>query len=364
MSAVKTGHIVFIDPYMAGGGAQRVAVELSRYFVQHGYRFTVCITKENRLAYDLPEGVELVLACNEGRNDAVGQTFAIRRIAKRFPRAKFLSFMPNQNLMTIAACVGLPNDVYVSVRNVPAEDFNGNRTLGYIRNRAYVRAAGVIFQLQSQKISFPRYIQERGRVIPNPLSPLLPEACHGARRNVITTSGRLVEQKNHEMTLRAFSLLHKVRPSLRLEIFGIGPREESLKQLAESLGIEGCVDFKGFSKQAVEAICSSRAFVLSSKFEGMPNALIESMAMGVPSVATRCGGGGAEEFITDGVNGRLVEIDDDKALANALLRILDDEGYANELSRNAIKVRELLSADRVGGQWESFIFKKPGGDGI
>ncbi len=364
MSAVIAGHIIFVDPYMAGGGAQRVAVELSRYFVQHGYRFTVCITKENRLAYDLSEGVELVLTCYEGRNDAAGQAFAIRRIAKRFPEAKFLSFMPNQNLMTIAACVGLPNDVYVSVRNVPSEDFNGNRALELVRNRAYGRAAGVIFQLQSQKAAFPRNIQDKGKVIPNPLSPLLPEVCHGVRRNVITTSGRLVEQKNHEMTLRAFALVHKVHPSLRLEIFGTGPREEKLKQLAESLGIGGRVDFMGFSKRAVEAICNSRAFVLSSRFEGMPNALIESMAMGVPSVATRCGGGGAEEFITDGVNGRLVEIDDDMALANALLRIVDDEDYANDLSRNAIKVRELLSADRVGRQWESYIFGRPGGDGI
>ena len=86
--------------------------------------------------------------------------------------------------------------------------------------------------------------------------------------------------------------------------------EAELKNLAKELGVAGCVMFEGFSARALEHVRTASAFVMSSRFEGLSNSMLEALAMGVPTVCTRCGGGGAEAVINDGVNGVLVDVDD------------------------------------------------------
>ena len=351
--------IVFVTPTLNGGGAERVAVELSRYFVSRGRSFTFLLTKQADTDYQIPAGVGVIRPSVGQRTGPLQQAKAIRSMMKEDPSRVFISFLADQNVLTLFAGIGLPNRVFVSVRNIPEADLGGSRPLQFLRDLLYRRSAGVVFQTREQMGHFPRAIAECGTTIPNPLRDDLPQPWRGARRNVVATSGRLVPQKNHPMTIEAFSRFLVKHPGFRLEVYGKGPLEQELRSFAAKLGVADSVDFFGFCDDATKRICSASAYVMSSDFEGLSNSMIESLAMGVPTACTRCAGGGAEQTIVDGVNGLLVDRGDVAGMADAMARLVDDEETSAALSVRALSLRDSLSLDAIGSMWAELMF---GGD--
>lgn len=157
------------------------------------------------------------------------------------------------------------------------------------------------------------------------------------------------------MTIRAFAEFHKSHPDYTLEVFGKGSLYAELVQLANDLGVAESVVFKGFSPGALEHVRTASAFVMSSRFEGLSNSMLEALAMGVPTVCTRCLGGGAETVIEDGVNGLLVDVNDVAAEARSLDRIVDDLEFARTISTRARRLREELSLENIGNSWRRLI---------
>ena len=104
-------------------------------------------------------------------------------------------------------------------------------------------------------------------------------------------------------------------------------------------------------------MCIRDRFVLSSDFEGMPNALMEAMALGVPCISTDCKGGGARFLIKNGTNGLLTPIGDVEALQTAMEKILSDQFFADNLSHNAHKLCETHSPEKIYAEWENLIKK-------
>ena len=255
------------------------------------------------------------------------------------------------------ATIGLPNRVIVSVRNDPRYDFPGNKILPFIRNMLYRRSDAIVFQTKSQASLMPRHLQTNSKIILNPISSELPEPYSGLRRKAIVTAGRLELQKNHSMTIRSFELFHKKHPEYILEIFGKGSLQSELENLVHSLDMDDSIKFMGFSSDALLHIRTASAFVMSSKFEGLSNSMLESLCMGVPTICTKCGGGGAEAVIRNGVNGILVDIDDDIAESEALNKIVEDKSYSNHLSNNALMLRQSLSLETIGNEWANLLFK-------
>lgn len=202
----------------------------------------------------------------------------------------------------------------------------------------------------------PRYLQANSKIILNPISSELPEPYSGLRRKAIVTAGRLEHQKNHSMTIRSFALFHKKHPEYILEIFGKGSLQSELENLVHSLDMDDSIKFMGFSSDVLMHIRTASAFVMSSKFEGLSNSMLESLCMGVPTICTKCGGGGAEAVIRNGENGILVDIDDDLAESEAFNRIVEDQSYSNRLSNNALMLRQSLSLEAIGNEWADLIF--------
>ena len=112
----------------------------------------------------------------------------------------------------------------------------------------------------------------------------------------------------------------------------------------------------GFSSDAIRHIRTASAFVMSSRFEGLSNSMLEALCMGVPTICTKCGGGGAEAVIQNGKNGILVDIDDDMAESVAFNKIVEDQTYSNQLSNNALMLRQSLSLETIGNEWKDVIF--------
>lgn len=354
--AHEAEHIVFVHPSLMGGGAERVSLALASYFVAQGVRFTYLLTKSNVIEYNVPQGVEVCSEFASASLKPLDQIKLIRRFISERPNAKVISFLPHQNMYTLIATIGLPNRVVVSVRNDPRFDFADNKILPFIRNMLYRRSDAIVFQTKCQASLMPRYLWVNSKIILNPISSELPEPYSGPRRKVIVTSGRLEPQKNHSMTIRAFAHFHKKHPDYKLEIFGQGSLQSELESLVQELDLGDSIKFMGFSSDALTHIRTASAFVMSSRFEGLSNSMLEALCMGVPTICTKCGGGGAEAVIQNGKNGILVDIDDDMAETAAFNKIVEDQTYSNQLSNNALMLRQSLSLETIGNEWTDLIF--------
>ena len=137
-------------------------------------------------------------------------------------------------------------------------------------------------------------------------------------------------------------------------IYGEGEQRSELEKLAESLGISGHVLLPGNVQDIADKLEKSTMFVLSSDFEGMPNALIEAMALGLPCVSTDCPCGGPKYLIEQGKNGILVPVGDVDALSHAIRGLLSDPEKREQIGKNASTVCERLAPEKIYGQWEEF----------
>lgn len=358
----RVNSIAMVMASLGGGGAERVAVALSDYFIHRGYEFTFLLTKKNECVYELPEGVKVNPICDFEGTSPFSQIKGIRHEMKKDDSRIFLSFLCDQNIFLLAAAVGLRNKVAVSVRNLPTTDFdskNGllHKALLHVRDFLYAtKSSAVVFQTKDQMSYFPSGVRRKGVLIPNPLSSGLPERNRACPRRVVTASGRLTKQKNYPMLIRVFSIVHKRIPDVTLEIYGDGELRKDLEQLVNLEGLTDCVVFCGFCVDAVQRIASSSVYVMASNWEGLSNSLIEALAMGVPSVCTRCLGGGAEAVIEDGVNGYLVDRDDHEVMAQRVVELLLDPVLRDSMSAEAAKLADELSLETIGKKWEETLF--------
>jgi len=170
---------------------------------------------------------------------------------------------------------------------------------------------------------------------------------------VIINVGRLIYQKGQDILLKAFKIVNEKIES-RLIVLGEGPLLNELKNLTKQLNIEDKVDFVGFQKNPFSFISKSDVFVLSSRWEGFPNVLIEAMACGVPVISTDCPSG-PNEIIENGKNGILVKVDDVYGLAEAILSILENKNFSDALSKNALKSVEKFDVFNILRKYEGLI---------
>ena len=153
----------------------------------------------------------------------------------------------------------------------------------------------------------------------------------------------------------AFSEFKKSHLDFIFEIYGKGELEQELKNYVSSLGLNDSVVFKGFCTDVHERIIDASMFLISSDYEGLSNSMIESMALGIPTIATDCPIGGARMVINSGINGYLVPVNNKEKIVEAMSRIADDSKLAEQLSNNAYKIREQLSVDRICLEWRNVI---------
>ena len=219
------------------------------------------------------------------------------------------------------------------------------------------KANGWVFQTEEEKawygVTTGKAMVE---VIPNAINPDFIKAPYqGERKKTIVTAGRLTEQKNHALLIKAFARISPSFPEYQLVIYGEGPMKETLVSVSEEEGIGEKVVFPGYTTNIGESIKEASLFVLSSDFEGMPNALMEAMALGLPCVSTDCDGGGAKFLIENEKNGLLVSKGDVNALATVMERMLSDREFAEQCGREAHYICERLAPEKIYGKWESFI---------
>lgn len=224
----------------------------------------------------------------------------------------------------------------------------------------YPMADGYVVQTKVTKQFYLNHFssnEEKVHVIPNPVREI-PRECVSLnnRRHEIVTVGRYDnKQKNHIMLIRAFSAFHKNHSDYVLRLYGEGPDRELYQKEIRKLNMQSYIVLMGYSHNPIADIADADVFCLTSNYEGMPNALIEAMSLGLPCISTKCGGGAAEELINSGENGLLIDMNAEDQLIDALNKIVDDRGFNQRIGVKAREVIITLSKDRIAIEWEKFI---------
>ena len=180
-------------------------------------------------------------------------------------------------------------------------------------------------------------------------------ALKSPKQNTIVAVGRLIEQKNFFLLLEAFAEVCTVFPTYRLIIYGEGKLRKELEDKIEQLNLVGKVDLPGNKENIHVLMLNADFFVMSSDFEGMPNALIEAMCLGLPCISTKVSG--AIDLIQDKVNGYLVDRGDRNALVAAMSDLIVHKEKKRMIAEQAARIGEILDIDVIVKQWMEFINK-------
>ena len=345
---------------LSGGGAERVACNLANSLVSRGHAVEMLTMSDAKEAYGLDERVTraALLQESERKNVIYNTALRMRRLRRYLREHKdvdaYVVMLPVTILMMMLVRGATRAKIILSERNDPV---NYSPRMQKLLKHYCGKADGLVFQTDVVKEWYaPCLKKARGTVIPNAINPaFLRPAYEGEREKVIVGAGRLNTQKNFPLLIRAFAKVADRFPEHKLVIYGQGALEESLKTLAGELGVGDRVVFPGYVDNMPERLEKASMFVLSSDYEGMPNALMEAMASGLPCVSCDCGGGGARFLIRDGENGLLVPCKDEEALAGAMQKVLSDEALAAMLGSKARQLQETLAPEHIYGVWESFI---------
>ena len=336
------------------GGSQRVAICLANYInnmENDNQAVLVTLDDFNGEKYDISAIPNVQI---QPENSKINALISIIRQQK--PDV-VLSMGTPMAIYTAPACVVCRVPHVVSERNDPAH-FAG-RTITRILSRLAMRTAnGFVFQTRDAQDYYGEKIAKRSVVIPNPLNKVesMPTTPYpGIRNKTIVSVGRLNRQKNQKMLIDAFAKLSKEFPDYTLTIWGEGSERANLEAQIQSLGMARKIHLPGTSDKVFDEIYDEGVFVLCSDFEGMPNALMEAMALGLPCISTNCPCGGPKDLIENGVNGILVPVNDEHALIDAIRKVITNLDLADEMSKNAIMIRQAYSQQSICCQWVNYL---------
>lgn len=276
--------------------------------------------------------------------------FALRRMFKAHNGASVVALALPADCFAGLLSIFTRKRVIVSERNDPRQ-YPNSKMYRILRDFCFCLADTCIFQTNDAMRCFNKRVQKKGVVIPNPINQELEKFEWKRNNNNVIAVGRLNTQKNYPMLLRAFSIFSSCHPEYKLEIYGDGALEEELKKQCADLKIESKVYFKGFVSNIFPIMAESAMYVSSSNYEGISNAMLEALAIGIPTICTDCPVGGSREMIENGENGFLIPAGNAEKLANAMCTIAKDDKLAKSLSVNSQKIKQKYPLNTIAMKW-------------
>lgn len=225
----------------------------------------------------------------------------------------------------------------------------------------YFKSDFCFFQLIESSKFFGNNILNKSYIIPNPYISKNIIRYNSEREKVVVSVGRFCDQKRFEDLIRAYALVKQTHPEYKLIIYGDGPNRHIYEKIISDLDLNESVKLPGFVDNVEECISNCSIFVLSSSFEGIPNSLIEAMTLGIPSITTDCSPGGGKYLSDNGRRCILIPVGDIAAMANSIVRIIEDSFFAKELSVAGTELLAELDVTKISSLWiNSFeeIFSK------
>lgn len=347
------------------GGAERVVTNLANRFAEEGYQVIVTTEwyGENEFALsDKVRRVHVGLRENDGKKPRFVQILLRVKYLRDFLKTEkpdiLIPFARKALYRGLMAAYFIKIPVLISIRTDPAghyEELSDKLQIPLL----FPRVDGCVFQTEGAREFFAPRLQDNSRIILNPIHEKYIGVPKPAQRTkTVVQSGRLVDFKNQPMLIRAFAKVHEKHPEYDLKIYGgdsFDGTKEILEDLIGELKAGDYIHLMGASDSLEKELADASLFAFTSDWEGLPNALMEAMALGLPIVATDCPCGGPRTIMTDEVDGLLIPIKDEQALTDGINRLIEDPELAERLGDEARKIADKANGFSVYVQWRDYI---------
>ena len=351
--------IMFYINTINTGGAERVIVNLSKYFSEHGWNVVLVTSFKGDNEYETAPNVKrLFLEEKESQQNRLAKNISRVRMLRKHCRQEkpdvLISFMAEANFRSVIATLGLKTKCIISVRNDPNKEYAGK--IGRIVGKYLLPLAdGCVFQTEQAKSWFAARLQKKSAIIMNAVKEDFFSTEWDGGNEAVVTCGRLTEQKNHLMLIDAFSKVQQKHPNATLRIYGEGQLKKKIQQRIDELNLSESAFMMGRTEHVELALRDASVFVLSSDYEGMPNCLLEAMAVGLPCVSTACPCGGPEMIIENEKNGLLTPVGDAEKMAEAISKLLDNTDMSKNIGAEAKRMAEGFRPETIFSQWERYV---------
>lgn len=357
--------IIFHLNCLEQGGAERVVTNLANQFAANGYEVIIATEWYGENEFETDERVRRVHVGlteeDEKKNRIVQFLLRVKYLRRLIIRERpdiLVPFARRAIYRGLMAAFFVKVPVLISIRTDPVghyEEWSDKIQIPIL----FPRVDGCVFQTKGARDFFAPRLQKNSQIILNPLNPKYIGVPVPEKRNkTVVQSGRLVDFKNQPMLLRAFAKVHEKHPDYDLKIYG-GDSFDGTREILESLIAElhahDYIHLMGASDSLEKDLADAALFAFTSDWEGLPNALMEAMALGLPIVATDCPCGGPRTIMTDGVDGLLIPIKDEQALVEGMNRLIEDPVLAGKLGMEARKIAERANAETIYEQWRDYM---------
>lgn len=338
------------------GGAARVVANLSHVLPDHFTEVIVILWKKQDIFYKIDTRSRVLWVDDEaGKSNEAKRLLWFRSFVKRENPNLILSFLEPYNIRVLLSTIGLHIKTIVAERNDPRV-VNGTWIMNKIEKTIYRLADGILVQTQTIADFFDGALKKKTTIIYNPVSidkSMVGQALRVQKEKKIVSVARLMPQKKLNDLINAFELFSKTHSDYILEIYGEGPEKENLLKEIRTKSLEGMIHLCGTRKNIHDVICSAVLFALVSDREGMSNAMIEAMCLGLPCVCTEVSG--AIDLINPKINGLLVKVGNVRMIAEAMAEIADNKEMANLIGENASMLYNRLNPDIIYKEWIDYL---------
>ncbi len=349
-----------IQDITTNGGTERTTCCLANIFAQHGHDVSVVsvFNECNAPHYKVDDKVKLSYLASEKYHLGLGMARRLARVVRQLPRVKACRAL-------IEADVIIGQRLLASVllwmagwsgKSVVCEHLKYAMYTPFvrrIRNIMYKRFTVLVALTENDREKYSRSLS-RVEVIPNMVS-LTPLPYQGLNTKRVIAVGRLEKQKGFDLLLQALPKVFARFPDWRLDIFGNGSEEAALIEQRDTLGLTDFVTFKGYTSNIERQYATSAFFVLSSRFEGFPMAILEAAACGLPIVSFDCPEGPG--VLLKGGNGLLVPAENVPELTKAIEKMMEDDAMRAAFSRQSLEVVKLYAPENIYHRWME-LFRK------
>ncbi|MCX2574299.1 glycosyltransferase family 4 protein [Pedobacter sandarakinus] len=359
--------IFFVINSLEGGGAERVISNLSNSFSKKNYKVSILCLNTAAVKYEVDEHINIInLVKRKSNTNTLNRIkyawltfYRLLKILHKEKPACTISFMTSANLYSGFCCLLLGLPYLVSERTTPDDTINKyNRFFQWFSFTVYRKAKAIVLPARGMGVGFKRNMLfqrlQNFTTINNPIHAFKRpsyQMVHSER--FILAVGRLDYQKGFDILIDAYDKLGL--KNVALLISGEGPERKNLESQIAALGLQHRVLLIGFKSNLQDYYAQAELFVLSSRNEGYPNALVEAMGSGCACVAVDCEFG-PSEIIEHNVNGILVKHGDTQALSLAIAKLLDSKSLKAKFSNNAKQINHTNSIEQITLNWENLIF--------
>lgn len=340
-----------------GGGASKMLVWVANHFAKDGCDVTIYTHKvQNGPLFNIDPAIKVISHMPHANKCFLYPIPHVRELIEQIKPNLVVSFMSDSNFYCNIAKLFTGVPVCIGERCDPAE-VNSQPLKFKVAMWLTRLADGATFQLQ-EAANYYSWLKCPKLVIPNPVPKTKVQVTKrfSERKDEICCSSRIeFMQKRQDVLIMAFSQVLKTHPEMRLRLIGKGPSMNDAKKLISKLELQDKVILSGQVKDPIQIMADSKLFVLSSDYEGIPNALSEAMACGLPCISTDVSPGGARLLIEPDKNGMIVPCGNPEAMADAIVYLLEHPDKADMMGMEARKITDRFPEREIFGMWKDFV---------